>query len=98
MSRVRINREDLKPLNDADRARLRKAMKKPIDFSDIPELSEDWFAKAKRAADAASQVKSQVALRLDNDVIDWFRTQGPGYQSRMNAILRAYMEASTAKG
>ncbi|MGA3157790.1 MAG: BrnA antitoxin family protein [Steroidobacteraceae bacterium] len=30
---------------------------------------------------------------MDSDVIDWFRAQGRGYQSRMNALLRAYMEA-----
>jgi uncharacterized protein (DUF4415 family) len=32
-------------------------------------------------------------LRIDSDVIEWFREQGAGYQSRMNALLRAYMEA-----
>jgi uncharacterized protein (DUF4415 family) len=96
MSRVRVKSEDLKPLTKADRARLRKVMKRPIDYSDIPELDEAWFARAKRGAAAASQPKSQVAFRLDNDVIAWFRAQGPGYQSRVNAILRAYMEASTA--
>jgi uncharacterized protein (DUF4415 family) len=37
--------------------------------------------------------KALLSLRIDSDVIDWFRSQGPGYQSRMNALLRAYMEA-----
>jgi uncharacterized protein (DUF4415 family) len=37
--------------------------------------------------------KTLLSLRLDADVIEWFRGQGPGYQSRMNALLRAYMEA-----
>ena len=37
--------------------------------------------------------KVLLSLRIDADVIDWFRQQGPGYQSRMNALLRAYMEA-----
>ena len=37
--------------------------------------------------------KSLLSLRVDNDVLQWFRAQGRGYQSRMNALLRAYMEA-----
>lgn len=38
--------------------------------------------------------KAAISLRLDADVLDWFRTQGTGYQTRINAVLRAYMEAS----
>ncbi len=37
--------------------------------------------------------KKLISLRLDKDVIDWFKDQGKGYQSRMNAVLRAYMKA-----
>ena len=37
--------------------------------------------------------KALLSLRIDADVIDWFRGQGAGYQSRMNALLRAYMDA-----
>ena len=37
--------------------------------------------------------KALLSLRIDSDVIEWFKRQGPGYQSRMNALLRAYMEA-----
>jgi uncharacterized protein (DUF4415 family) len=37
--------------------------------------------------------KTLLSLRIDSDVIEWFRSQGAGYQSRMNALLRAYMEA-----
>jgi uncharacterized protein (DUF4415 family) len=40
------------------------------------------------------QQKSSVSLRLDLDVIDWFRAQGPGYQTRMNAVLKAFRDAS----
>jgi uncharacterized protein (DUF4415 family) len=41
-----------------------------------------------------SSRKAAISLRLDPDVLEWFRTQGPGYQTRMNAVLKAYMEAS----
>jgi uncharacterized protein (DUF4415 family) len=40
--------------------------------------------------------KEAISLRLDHDVLDWFKTQGPGYQTRMNAVLKAYMEVSGA--
>ena len=38
--------------------------------------------------------KASIALRVDVDVLEWFRSQGPGYQTRMNAVLRAFKEAS----
>jgi uncharacterized protein (DUF4415 family) len=38
--------------------------------------------------------KTSVSLRVDSDVLDWFRAQGPGYQTRMNAVLRAFKDAS----
>jgi uncharacterized protein (DUF4415 family) len=37
--------------------------------------------------------KRQITIRLDQDVLDWFRAQGSGYQTRINAVLRTYMEA-----
>ncbi len=40
--------------------------------------------------------KAAISLRLDPEVLEWFRTQGPGYQTRMNAVLRAYVEAKQA--
>jgi uncharacterized protein (DUF4415 family) len=38
--------------------------------------------------------KAAISLRLDADVLDWFKGQGAGYQTRINAVLRAYMEAA----
>jgi uncharacterized protein (DUF4415 family) len=38
--------------------------------------------------------KTSIALRVDNDVLEWFKAQGPGYQTRMNAVLRAFRDAS----
>lgn len=37
--------------------------------------------------------KQPISLRVDEDVLAWFKAQGPRYQSRMNAVLRAYMAA-----
>lgn len=42
------------------------------------------------------EAKASVSLRLDADVLAWFKAQGPGYQTRINAVLRAFKEASQA--
>ena len=39
--------------------------------------------------------KASISLRVDRDVLDWFKSQGDGYQTRMNAVLRAFRDAST---
>ncbi|MGE0031442.1 MAG: BrnA antitoxin family protein [Steroidobacteraceae bacterium] len=43
----------------------------------------------------AAPRKEAISLRLDAEVLDWFRARGPGYQTRINAVLRAYMEAAS---
>jgi uncharacterized protein (DUF4415 family) len=61
---------------------------------DAPEWTPEMFAKAvARKSLAPVPRKSLLSLRVDSDVIEWFRSQGAGYQSRMNALLRAFMEA-----
>jgi len=39
--------------------------------------------------------KASISLRVDRDVLDWFKSQGAGYQSRINAVLKAFKQAST---
>jgi len=62
-----------------------------IDYSDIPELGEEFFKNA--VVVQPEDHKTQLTLRLDPDVVLWFKAQGKGYQTRMNAVLRAYYEA-----
>jgi uncharacterized protein (DUF4415 family) len=57
-----------------------------------PPLDEDWFRTAELVTPPGKQA---VSLRVDRDVLDWFKRQGKGYQSRMNAVLRAYMAAKS---
>ena len=67
---------------------------KDIDLSDNPELTPEMFAKAAvRQGLKPVPNKSQLTLRLDSDVLAWFKAQGRGYQTRINALLRAYMRA-----
>jgi uncharacterized protein (DUF4415 family) len=63
-----------------------------IDTSDIPELDEEFFRNAKVRLPAGKQL---VSLRVDRDVLNWFKRQGKGYQTKINAILRAYVRAHT---
>jgi len=63
-----------------------------IDLSDIPEVTPEMFAKGVVRRGLKPITKQQLTLRLDSDVIEWFRGQGSGYQTKMNALLRAYME------
>ncbi|MCK6567720.1 MAG: BrnA antitoxin family protein [Anaerolineales bacterium] len=62
-----------------------------IDLSDIPEVTPEMFAKGVVKRGLKPIAKRQLTLRLDSDVIEWFKEQGDGYQTRMNALLRAYM-------
>lgn len=74
---------------------LAKIRDQDIDFSDIPELDEDWFKSA--TVVYPEERKRQLTMRLDPEVVDWFKSQGRGYQTRMNAVLRAYYEAHKDK-
>lgn len=63
-----------------------------IDTSDIPELGESFFANARLVLPPGTSKKT-VTLRMDEDVLAWFKAQGQGHLTRMNAVLRAYMLA-----
>ncbi|WP_237157266.1 MULTISPECIES: BrnA antitoxin family protein [Planktothrix] len=57
--------------------------------SDLPELDANFWEKAKLVTPLTKQA---ISLRVDSDVLDWFKNQGKGYQSLMNAVLRSYVE------
>ena len=59
-----------------------------IDLSDVPEQL-NWKG-AKRGV-FYKPVKQQLTLRLDADVVDWFKKQGAGYQTQINAVLRKHV-------
>lgn len=62
---------------------------KDIDYSDIPELDDKFF---KEAARVTPEHKLSLTVRYDKEVIDYFKqVVGRGYQSKMNAILKAYV-------
>ena len=81
-------------MDNTDWERLDALQDEDIDLSEVPELTPEMFAKAvvERGLKPTSN-KQQLTIRLDNDVLEWFRAQGRGYQTKINALLRAYMEA-----
>ncbi len=76
--------------SSTDWKRLESMTDDEIDFSDIPELDEEFFRNAEIRL---PRKKHHVSMRLDAEVLDWFKRQGQGYQTRINAVLRAYVRA-----
>lgn len=61
-----------------------------IDFSDVPATTApDW--QGARRGQFCRPVKKQLTVRLDADVLEWLKSQGKGYQRRLNAILHSAM-------
>lgn len=79
----------MKKLSGTNWAKVKAMKDSNINFSDIPELDDDFFAEAKLLWPGK---KKQITLRLDPDVIEFFKAGGRGYQSSINAALRRYME------
>ncbi len=96
---VRSALETLPPLTEAQRERLAALAalaalsNESIDTSDSPELSDEVWSAGVRGR-FYRPVKQQITARIDADVLDWLKSQGKGYQGRMNAILRREMLAS----
>ncbi|MBI4356994.1 MAG: BrnA antitoxin family protein [Gammaproteobacteria bacterium] len=73
-----------------DWARIKKIKDDEIDYSDNPELDEAFLKEAV----LWHGTKKQITLRIDPDVLDFFRHTGRGYQTVINLVLRKYMEIS----
>ncbi len=81
------------PLSDEQRSELEALNTMPdnaIDYSDIPRLP-DQFWKNAACSPLHRPLKQQITMRIDKDVVTWFKAQGKGYQTRINLILRSAM-------
>ena len=91
---IRRSADQLK-VGDSDWARVEALSDEDIDRAiaedpdAAPILDEAWF----RGVELAFPTKTATSMRVDTDVMDWFRSQGRGWQTRMNAVLRAYAKA-----
>lgn len=77
----------------AELATLARQSERRIDLSDIPQLMPHQLQKAVRGR-FYKPIKTSTTVRIDADVLDWLKSQGKGYQSRINAILRREMLSS----
>ena len=86
------------PEIQADLDRIAAMPDKDIDLSDMPEIT-DW-SNAVRGGPFYRPVKQQLTLRLDADVLHWFKTHTNGergYQTKINAALRRFVEEQVAR-
>ena len=77
----------LTPEQKAELARVKAMPDSEIDYSDIPKMTAKEMAEFRRP-----QRRRLVSVRLDTDVADWLQAFGPGYSTRINAILREVMK------
>ncbi len=66
-----------------------------IDCSDLPEFSKEWLDNAEITVTFPK--KELISLRIDKNVLDFFRSKGRNYQSRINEVLKTYMKLKTAQ-
>jgi uncharacterized protein (DUF4415 family) len=84
-----VSKANISKTSQTDWKRVAATKDNEIDYSEISELGDEFFAKA---ALVWPPEKRQLSIRLDTDVIEWFKEQGGRYQTRINAVLRKYME------
>ena len=90
-----MSQNDTSKESQTDWDRLDSMTDDEIDFSDLGEVTPELFAQGivRHGLKPVSK-KEQITIRLDSDVLSWYRAQGKGYQTRINDLLRAYMTAS----
>jgi uncharacterized protein (DUF4415 family) len=77
-------------LSEIKAARARGDDQTRPDAPEAESLGEDFWARARVVMPRG---KTSVHLRLDSDIVDWFKSRGRGHLTRMNAVLRAYVDA-----
>lgn len=82
----RKSRTDLARVRAKTEEELDRDIASDPDWKDVP---RDWYKEAEAVMPTA---KKLLSLRLDADIVDWFKNRGPGYQTRMNAVLRAFIQ------
>ncbi len=93
MSRVRYKQGELPPLAEERKTELKALAAMPdsaIDYSDIPPLTQEFWQSAVPNP-FYKPIKTHASVRIDSDVMAWLKSQGKGYQTRINAILREAM-------
>ena len=79
---------DMNKPSETDWKRVNEMTDEEIDTSDIPPLDEDFFAQAQ----LRMPKQTPVMMKVDADLVDWFKAQGEGYENLINAAPRSYVE------
>ena len=85
----RTGRVDLRRLREAREDEIRETS--PEELANLP---DDFWDEAEVVLPVA---KKAISLRVDEDVLEYFRSLGPGYQTRMNAVLRSFMKSAASR-
>jgi len=76
--------------------KMRKSRARPAPIELFAAVEDDLFSLAEEEARPESRWnrprKQRISLRVDREVVDWFKSKGPGYQTRINRILRRVMQ------
>ena len=97
IAKLTLDLKNLPPLTEQERAQLEAVAAMPdecIDYTDAPYRPDAVWMKA---AEQIPPTKKQITLRIDAEVLEFFKHTGKRYQSRMNAVLRSYVKAQRAK-
>lgn len=94
MSGKRTTSGDSKKIRGFDPDGWKTIRNEEIDCSDIPATDEAFWHDAELVLPGQ---KVALGVRFDKDIVDWFKSQGPGYQTRMNTVLRYYMDSQRKK-
>ena len=78
----------MSPSNKTDLTKLQNLIDSEIDYSDIPETDALFW---KEAEVIYPSNKTHLSIRLDDDIVKWFKKFGRGYQTKINAVLRSYI-------
>ena len=89
---IRVKLDKTEKVSSKRRAELSAIIDGDINYSDIPDMSQNENFWANTVIQAP-KTKTPVTIRLDTDVLDWFKDQGKGYQTKINAVLKTYYEA-----
>lgn len=89
-----MKKQTISKKSQTDWKRIDAMTDEDIDLEETPEIPAEMFARSivRRGLKPVSR-KTQLTLRIDSDVLEFYKKQGAGYQTKINALLRAYMEA-----
>jgi len=85
-------KKDLKSRTDLEK--LHREGDSDIDYSDVPATTKEFWADAEEFMPSH---KVHVSMRLDDEIIDFFKKSGRGYQSKINAVLKAYIRSHSKR-